>query len=198
MIKRYPAKHDYGCWAASFIVFGLVSVAALAIAIIALAQLRPDAVTRIFGINGINVTQASSGVITLNGALQMCVDTVDVYVDYGAGSDTANTGMTRSSPLRTIEKAVWVLSGATHCGINAIIHLLGTTPHYIGDGYTLNFAPTTILYSNIIVRGEEIEQIGAVDTIVSLTNSGPFDSWKTVRGATFSGLQTGRFFYDIN
>ncbi len=97
--------------------------------------------------------------------------TVTVWVDAGAAGNDNNQGLTRSRPVKTVQRAVDILE--KYSAETGIIELDGTTTHDLGTDPTLDFFPLIARYGTIVVRGRRSSShTGTVNTTSLVDEAG--------------------------
>ncbi len=110
-------------------------------------------------------------------------DTLIVYVGNSANAFDSNDGVSASTPVRTLQRAIQVL-GSFKTFETCIVHILGQVT--IAEE-TISFFPAALRCNSIIVRGERSSQVR--DTVASISHSGPRGTWRAISGATLLTLQ---------
>lgn len=83
------------------------------------------------------------------------VPMVVVWVNAGASGRDGNSGLSQSSPVKTIHRAMKVLEQFS--ALKGVIELDGTTTHDLGTNPTLDFFPLISQYGNVLIRGRRTD-----------------------------------------
>lgn len=142
--------------------------------------LGTSAFVGVFIVLPIAVIAALIGAITGPYALQLASSASDatnvqasitVWVNAGSSGLDTNSGMSQSSPVKTLQHAIDVLEKFS--AIEGIIELDGTTEHDLGTDAYLNFFPLISRFGNIVIRGQRtVSQTGRIVN-TTLSNTSP-------------------------
>jgi hypothetical protein len=105
------------------------------------------------------------------------LDSITIYVNAQTGSDD-NNGLSSETAVFSVQSGLDIMG--TFLAREGILQLEGSVPFDFGDNAVLNFFPAAVFMGSITVRGTPSNTIQ--DTVASITNIGPFDTWNRITG----------------